>query len=141
MSRSLPSPPLATVPFAQITAMLGEMEGVTDLTPKAWFERARHEADLAVLAERKNKKEEMFLAYSRACQAYGNAKMHPEFGTVKSADSSWAGRVKDFKPVSCALEVIRSDLLTEQTYDAFLHKAKELKEDLKKRPVETGGPP
>jgi ubiquitin carboxyl-terminal hydrolase 8 len=55
-----------------------------------------------VLAERKGEKEEMFLAYTRACAAYANAKMHPDFAGAKRADAHWANRVKDFKEVSGA---------------------------------------
>jgi ubiquitin carboxyl-terminal hydrolase 8 len=100
MSRTLPTPPLSTLPLSQIQALANDSESITDRPPRDWFERARHEADLAVIAERKGKKEEMFLAYTRACAAYMNVKMHPDFGVAKKGDAHWAGRVKDFKEVS-----------------------------------------
>jgi ubiquitin carboxyl-terminal hydrolase 8 len=100
MSRALPSPPLSSLTLSQIQTLANDPEGITDRSPRDWFERARHEADLAVLAERKGKKEEMFLAYTRACAAYANVKMHPDFAGAKRADAHWANRVKDFKEVS-----------------------------------------
>ncbi|RSH85154.1 ubiquitin-specific protease doa4 [Saitozyma podzolica] len=120
MSRALPSPPLSSLTLSQIQTLANDSEGITDRSPRDWFERARHEADLAVLAERKGKKEEMFLAYTRACAAYANAKMHPDFAGAKRADAHWANRVKDFK----------------ETYDIYLHKAKDIKESLKTRDIE-----
>jgi hypothetical protein len=102
MSRALPSPPLSSLTLSQIQTLANDSEGITDRSPRDWFERARHEADLAVLAERKGEKEEMFLAYTRACAAYANAKMHPDFAGAKRADAHWANRVKDFKEVSGA---------------------------------------
>ncbi|EIW69824.1 hypothetical protein TREMEDRAFT_30214 [Tremella mesenterica DSM 1558] len=122
MSRALPSPPLSSLPLTHITAMANDLDPPTDRSPKDWFERARHEADLAVIAERKGRKEEMFLAYTRAAACYTHARLHPDYSKVKSEDSSWAQRIKDFKP----------------TYDAFVSKAKEIKEILKQRPVERG---
>ncbi|WVF68021.1 hypothetical protein IAT40_002783 [Kwoniella sp. CBS 6097] len=123
MSRSLPQPPLNTLPFASLQALANENQDITSQSPKAWFMRATHEVDLAVIAERAKKKEETFLAYTRACQAYVNAKMHPSFSEEKKADPQWAQRVKDFKP----------------SYDTYLVKAKELKEELRRRDVEKSG--
>jgi ubiquitin carboxyl-terminal hydrolase 8 len=100
MSRSLPSPPLSSLPFSQIQQLATYPEHITDFSPKEWFDRARHETDLAIIAERKNKKEEMFIAYSKAFSCYYNAKVHPEFGEVKKSDPVWGNRVKDFKEVS-----------------------------------------
>lgn len=93
MSRALPTPPISSL-LAQTT-----LESITDRTPKEWFDRAKHEADLAVLAERKGKKEEVFVAYTRCCTAYANVKMHPDYKEAKK-DTHWAGRVKDFQQVS-----------------------------------------
>lgn len=102
MSRALPQPPLSSLPLSALLAQTNFAEGTTDRTPKEWFDRARHEADLAVIAERKGRKEEVFVAYSRCCGAYANVKMHSDFKEVKKADAHWAGRVKDFQDVSKA---------------------------------------
>lgn len=103
MSRPGPSnstPPLSSIPFSQLQAMLNaDNESVTDRTPKDWFERALRESELAILAERKNKREEMFLCYTKACSFYTSARMHPDFAGVKKGDANWAARVKDFKDV------------------------------------------
>lgn len=105
MSRPGPSSsaalPLSSLTFSQLQGMLNaDNESVTDRTPKDWFERALRESELAILAERKNKKEEMFLCYTKACSFYANVRMHPEFSSVKKGDPNWATRVKDFKDVS-----------------------------------------
>lgn len=100
MSRSLPTPPLSSLPLAQIQAIANDGEEVTSRSPREWFERARHEADLAVIAERGHKKEEMFLAYTKACKAYTSAVSHPNFAKERQADKQWAARVHDFKEVS-----------------------------------------
>lgn len=76
------------------------MESMLDRTPRGWLERARHEADKAVLAERKGNKEEMFITYTRACQSYVHCKMHPNYPEEKKKDAAWAARFKDFKEVS-----------------------------------------
>ncbi|OCF30719.1 hypothetical protein I316_07605 [Kwoniella heveanensis BCC8398] len=123
MSRSLPQPPLNTLSFSSLQALANEQQDIQSQTPKAWFMRATHEVDLAVIAERTKKKEETFLAYTRACQAYVNAKMHPQFSEEKKSDPQWAQRVKEFKP----------------SYETYLVKAKDLKEDLKRRDVEKNG--
>ncbi|WVQ95581.1 hypothetical protein IAU59_002678 [Kwoniella sp. CBS 9459] len=120
MSRSLPQPPLNTLPFPSLQALANEQQDIQSQSPKAWFMRATHEVDLAVIAERAKKKEETFLAYTRACQAYVNAKMHPQFSEEKKLDPQWAQRVKEFKP----------------SYETYLVKAKDLKEELKRRDVE-----
>lgn len=99
MSRSLPTPPLSSLPFTSIQSLASYPEPLTAFTPKAWFDRARHEADLAIIAERKNKKEEMFIAYTKACQCYANAKLHPDSADVRKSDPVWANRLKDFKEV------------------------------------------
>nr|XP_019051247.1 hypothetical protein I302_01696 [Kwoniella bestiolae CBS 10118]OCF30177.1 hypothetical protein I302_01696 [Kwoniella bestiolae CBS 10118] len=123
MSRSLPTPPLSTLLFSDLQSLASYNEDMESRSPKEWFDRARHEADLAILAERGGKKEEMFLAYTRSCQAYSFVKMHPKSRDLKKADPHWSERVKDFR----------------ETYDVFLVKAKEIKEQLKKRDVETNG--
>lgn len=99
MSRApLPAPPLANLPFVSIQALANDLEPVEARSPKEWFERAKHEADLALIAERKGKKEEMFLAYTKACSCYVNCKLHPDFKSTKS-DTHLATRIKDFKEV------------------------------------------
>lgn len=100
MSRALPQPPLSSLTLPELIAQAGFPESITDRTPKEWFDRARHEADLAVLAERKGKKEEVFVAYTRCCNAYTNVKMHPDFKEVRKGDAHWTQRVKDFSEVS-----------------------------------------
>jgi ubiquitin carboxyl-terminal hydrolase 8 len=133
---SRPTPPLSSLPLAQLQALINaDNEGVTDRTPKDWFERAVRESELSVLAARKQRKEEMFLCYTKACQFYMNARMHPDFASVKKTDANWAQRVKDFKEVSTRVEKPSSDA-DQQTHEAYLGKAKELKEALKKRDVE-----
>lgn len=102
MSRSLPTPPLSSLPLSALKGMANDMESMTERTPRVWFERARYEAEKAVLAERKGNKEEMFLTYTRACQCYAHARMHPDFGEEKRKDPAWAARFKDFKEVSFA---------------------------------------
>ena len=71
-----------------------------DRNPRDWFERARYEAEKAVLAERKGNKEEMFITYTRACQCYVHCRMHPGYPEEKKKDPAWAARFKDFKEVS-----------------------------------------
>ena len=123
--------------------MANDMDGLTEHSPRGWFERARHEADKAVLAERRGKKEEMFLTYARACQSYSNTKMHPAYGDERKKDPSWAARVKDFREVGGVgwSTAVRGgiDAAGVQTYEAFLGKAKETKDLLKSRPIETEG--
>lgn len=141
--------PLSSLPFAQLQAILNsENEGITDRSPKEWFERALRESELAILAERKQRKEEMFLCYTKACHYYVNAKMHPDFASVKRGDANWATRVKDFKEVSIARSWAwscegKGDRMWAdkrvQTYEAYLNKAKELKEVLRRRDVERDG--
>jgi ubiquitin carboxyl-terminal hydrolase 8 len=81
--------------------MLGiNNESTTDRSPKDWFERALRESELAILAERKQRKEDMFLCYTKACHFYTNTKMHPDFAAVRKSDPNWGTRVKDFREVS-----------------------------------------
>lgn len=80
--------------------MANDLDPITDHTARQWFEIARYEAEKAILAERRNKKEEMFVQYVRTCQAYSNCKMHPGYSEEKKKDSSLGHRVKDFKEVS-----------------------------------------
>jgi ubiquitin carboxyl-terminal hydrolase 8 len=137
---SRPTPPLSSLPLAQLQALINaDNESVTDRTPKDWFERAVRESELSVLAARKQRKEEMFLCYTKACQYYMHARMHPDFGTVKKNDANWGQRVKDFKEVSCESEWLSDGMLIKQTHEAYLGKAKELKEALKKRDLERDG--
>nr|XP_018259897.1 uncharacterized protein I303_07969 [Kwoniella dejecticola CBS 10117]OBR82055.1 hypothetical protein I303_07969 [Kwoniella dejecticola CBS 10117] len=114
MSRT---PSLTSMPLVDLQSMAQYSEDIASYSPKEWFQRAVHEADLAVMAERSKKKEEMFLAYTRSCQAYNNCRMHPASKDLKKSDPHWHERVKDFK----------------ETYDAFLNKGKDIKEQLKKR--------
>ncbi|KAK6906785.1 hypothetical protein I203_100772 [Kwoniella mangroviensis CBS 8507] len=123
MSRSLPSIPLSSLPFSELQTLASYNEDMESRSPKEWFDRAKYEADLAILAERSGKKEEMFLAYTRSCQAYTYAKMHSKTRDLRKTDPHWSERIKDFR----------------ETYDVFLVKAKEMKEQLKKRDVETNG--
>jgi ubiquitin carboxyl-terminal hydrolase 8 len=137
-----PTPPLSSLPLSQLQALINvENESLTDRTPKDWFERAVRESELSVLAARKQRKEEMFLCYTKACQFYMNARMHPDFGSTKKGDANWAQRVKDFKEVSDRVSISESDemKLIKQTHEAYLGKAKELKEALKKRDIERDG--
>ncbi|ORY35841.1 hypothetical protein BCR39DRAFT_512474 [Naematelia encephala] len=123
MSRSLPNtPPLSTLSLSQLQAMANDMDALTDRAPRDWFERACYETDRAVIAERNRKKEDMFLAYTRAAQCYVNCRMHPSYAAEKKKDPQWGNRVKEFK----------------ETYEAFLAKAKEVKDALKAREVEKG---
>lgn len=97
---SRPGPALSSLTFAQLQPLINaNNESVDDRTPKDWFERAVRESELSVLAARKQRKEEMFLCYTKACQYYTNARMHPDFGAVKKSDPNWGARVKDFKEV------------------------------------------
>lgn len=87
--------------LAQLQGLLGiENESTTDRSPKDWFERALRESELAILAERKQRKEDMFLCYTKACHYYVNTKMHPDFSAVRKGDPNWGTRVKDFREVS-----------------------------------------
>ncbi|WWD20590.1 hypothetical protein CI109_105066 [Kwoniella shandongensis] len=122
MSRSLPPTPLSNLPLSELQSLANELDSPLSRSPKEWFDRARHETDLAILAERKGKKEDMFVAYTRALACYTHCRMHPDFGDMKKKDQHWATRVKEFK----------------ETYDVFLTKAKEIKEQLKLRDVEQG---
>jgi hypothetical protein len=98
---TMSGPPLSSLTFAQLQPLINaNNETVDDRTPKDWFERAVRESELSVLAARKQRKEEMFLCYTKACQYYMNARMHPDFGAVKKSDPNWGTRVKDFKEVS-----------------------------------------
>ena len=86
--------------LAQLQSLLGiENESTTDRSPKDWFERALRESELAILAERKQRKEDMFLCYTKACHFYVNTKMHPDFAAVRKGDPNWGTRVKDFREV------------------------------------------
>ena len=100
MSRTLPHPPLSSLPLSTLQAMTNHMESITERSPRDWFERARYEAEKAVLAERKGNKEEMFLTYTRACQCYMYCRTHPDYAEEKRKDPAWAMRFKDFKEVS-----------------------------------------
>lgn len=101
MSRALPStPPLTSLPLAQLVLLASYEEDISQLSPRAWFDRTQHESNLAVLAERRGKKEEMFVAYTKCCTAYSNARMHPTYAQERKGDAHWAGRVKSFKEVS-----------------------------------------
>jgi ubiquitin carboxyl-terminal hydrolase 8 len=108
MSRPGPGaggPPLSSLTFAQLQLLINaNNEAVDDRTPKDWFERAVRESELSVLAARKQRKEEMFLCYTKACQYYTNARMHPDFGMVKKSDPNWGVRVKDFKEVGIGIQ-------------------------------------
>lgn len=79
--------------------MSNDIDSVTGRSPRDWFERARYEAEKAVLAERKGNKEEMFLTYTRACQCYVNCRTHPDYAEEKRKDAAWAARFKEFKEV------------------------------------------
>jgi len=101
MSRPTPSSAsLSHLPFSQLQQLANDLDTPGSHPPKVWFEKARHEADKAVLAERVGKQEEMFVAYVRACQSYTNVKNHPSYAEERKKDMAWAGRVKDFKEVS-----------------------------------------
>jgi ubiquitin carboxyl-terminal hydrolase 8 len=118
---------------------LAELQGLivadedSAYTPKQWLDRAQHEADLAVLAERRGKKEDMFVAYSRCYKAFMMAQTHSDYAAMKKADPNFGLRIKAFKEVSSTVE--RTDW---QTSDAYLSRAKDLKEVLKQRDVEKG---
>jgi ubiquitin carboxyl-terminal hydrolase 8 len=91
---------MSHLPFSQLQQLANDLEPPGSHPPKVWFEKARHEADKAILAERVGKQEEMFVAYVRACQSYTNVKNHPNYAEERKKDMAWAGRVKDFKEVS-----------------------------------------
>jgi ubiquitin carboxyl-terminal hydrolase 8 len=127
---SLPSPPLDKASFSQIQTLATDMEAIEQRTPREWFDRALRQVDLAHIAERKSKKEEMYIAYTKLCACYANCRMHPKFGAMKKEDSATAGRVKEFKDVSGISVVDRAD---RQTYEESLRKAQQLREELRKR--------
>lgn len=103
MARSLPSPPdLASLSLPQLQSLANDVEPITDFSPRQWFNKALEQRDRAVLAERGRKKEDMFLAYSRAAHSYANCKMHPDIGDERKKDPGWYARTKDFKEVSLA---------------------------------------
>lgn len=85
--------------MGELQQMAAYDEDMLQLTPRQWFDRTLHEADLAVLAERRGKREEMFVAYMRCCSAYMNAKMHPQSAAERKSDAHWAQRLKGFKEV------------------------------------------
>lgn len=98
MARALPEPPLSSLTVSELQSLIGA-DDTHSYSPKQWLDRAQHEADLAVLAERRGKKEDMFVAYSRCVNAYMNVLTHRDYGAVKKGDAAWAGRVKAFKEV------------------------------------------
>jgi len=101
MSRpAAPSASLSHLTLSQLQQLANENDSPGSHPPKVWFEKARHEADKAVLAERVGKQEDMWVAYVRACQSYTNVKNHPSYLEERKKDAAWAGRVKDFKEVS-----------------------------------------
>lgn len=98
---SAPSkPPFSSLPISTLTELANDFEPLLSISPKQWFEKALYEAEKAVLAQRFNNTEELFIAYVRACQCYSNTKVHPKYLEEKKKDASWAKRVTDFKDVS-----------------------------------------
>lgn len=84
--------------LAELSALVAADED-SAYSPKQWFDRAQREADLAVLAERRGKREEMFVAYSRCCKAYMMVQTHKDYSATKKADPNFGGRIKAFKEV------------------------------------------
>jgi ubiquitin carboxyl-terminal hydrolase 8 len=142
MSHPPASTSLHNVPLAKLQELANESGPVESLSPKAWFEKARFEAEKAIMAERFNKPEELFVAYLRAIQYYTKTRSHLDFNEVKKKDPAWASRVKDFKEVRSRATFDSSGrlVLTDKTYEAFLGKAKALKEKLRERQVERSPP-
>ena len=99
----MPSPsedhPLTDLSITELQGIAKDLPDVIDLSPKEWFEKARHAADKAVLAERWKRKEEMFVEYVRACQSYQNTRVHPKYAEEKKKDVHWSARVKEFQEV------------------------------------------
>ncbi|ORX41170.1 hypothetical protein BD324DRAFT_613498 [Kockovaella imperatae] len=107
--------PLHGMSLTELQSLAKDLPDVLDLSPKEWFEKARHAADKAVLAERWKRKEEMFVEYIRACQCYQNTRVHPKYAEEKKKDLHWTNRVKEFQ----------------EMYESFLQRAKEVKDALK----------
>jgi hypothetical protein len=98
MSRPSSTAPLTST-LTGLQARANDIEDILDHSPRQWFEKARHEADKAVLAERSGKAEDMFVAYVRTCTTYSRVKLHPNWKEEKSRDPQLAARVKDFMEV------------------------------------------
>jgi len=98
MSRPSSTAPL-TPTLTGLQARANDIEDILDHSPRQWFEKARHEADKAVLAERSGKPEDMFVAYVRTCTTYSRVKLHPAWKEEKGRDPQLAARVKDFMEV------------------------------------------
>lgn len=103
MSHSPSSASLTNVPLVKLQELSNDSSPVESQSPKAWFEKARFEAEKATIAERFNKPEELFVAYIRAVQYYTRTKSHTEYNEVRKKDAVWAGRVKDFKEASYSI--------------------------------------
>jgi ubiquitin carboxyl-terminal hydrolase 8 len=97
------SPPsktsLSSLPISSLAELANDFEPLSATLPRQWFEKALYEAEKAVLAQRYNNTEELFVAYVRACKCYTNVKGHPKFVEEKKKDPTWAKRVNDFKEV------------------------------------------
>ena len=91
--------PYANLSVAELQTIAKDLPDPLDLSPREWFEQARHAADKAVLAERWKRKEDMLVEYIRACQCYQNTKGHPKYLEEKKKDVGWGNRVKDFREV------------------------------------------
>jgi ubiquitin carboxyl-terminal hydrolase 8 len=103
MSRNVSTPPLTNLPLHELQSLGNDIGPISSHTPREWFDRARNEADKAVLAERGHKKEEMFVAYARAIASYTHCKTHEGWLDEKRKDPAWGERVKAFKEVSKSL--------------------------------------
>jgi ubiquitin carboxyl-terminal hydrolase 8 len=91
---------MSSLPLSALQALANDIGPVNAHTPREWFERARMEADKAILAERRDKKEEMFVAYVRAIGSYTNLRAHEAWNDERKRDPAWGERVKAFKEVS-----------------------------------------
>jgi len=95
------------LPLSELQVLINDLSSPESLSPREWFERARLEADKAILAERRDKKEEMYVAYVRACLCYTNCKAHSGIIEERKKNTVWGERVKGFKEVSLvAIEAV-----------------------------------
>ena len=99
MARNLPTPPFSALPVMTLSEMANDMEPMERFSPKEWFDRTLYETEKATIAERFGHKEELFVAYVRACKCYTNLKLHPQYLQVKRQDPKWGAKAKDYREV------------------------------------------
>ncbi|WVQ85882.1 hypothetical protein IAT38_008050 [Cryptococcus sp. DSM 104549] len=120
MPRDPHTPPLSSLSFDELIKVANDIEPIENLPPNVWLDRARYEAEKVRLAERGRKKEDLLVAYLRACACYMRCKTHEGSSALRKKDAGFARGVTDFK----------------DQYESFLTKAKPLKEELKKKDAE-----